>query len=150
MKYKRKKRNIIICIVIIIFIICITIPNSSEFDDKAALEEFMEMQIPNYEVKEYISDNLITLHGDFTDKIIIEFDHVPSRAFIDSVKSRVNDDKPKEHKRWLSDGKHQYTFQAFYGDGGNIPNCRKEENDWFVRLDFSDNSKKAIIEYGHW
>jgi hypothetical protein len=150
MEYKRKRKKIIICIVFVFFIICIIWPQSSEFDDKAALEEFMEIQIPNYEVKEYISDNSIDIHGDFTDKINIEFDSIPSRTFIDRVKCKVNEDKNKEEKRWLTDGKHGYTFQASYGDGGKVPNSRKEQDDWFVRLDFYDNSKKAVIEYGHW
>ena len=144
-----KKIIIACCIGIALYIGCSLLPVSTEFDDKATLEDVMEMPLPNYKVKRYVA-GLADLHGDFTDTIYIEFDNIPSQAFIDSVNHKVDADEEKEHKRWLKRDEHQYIFQAMYGDGGSTPKCREKDNDWYINLEFSDNSPKAIIEYGYW
>lgn len=110
----------------------------------------MEMPLPNYKVKRYVADPIIDCHGDFSDKIYIEFDSIPSQTFIDSVNHKVYADKEKEYKRWLKHDEHRYTFQASYGDGGRTPRCREGQHDWFITLEFSDNSKEGTIEYGYW
>lgn len=146
-----KRKTIIACCVGIgLYIGCSLLPQSSEFDDKATLEDVMEMPLPNYKVKQYVSDPIIDCHGDFSDKIYIEFDSIPSQAFIDSVNHKVDADKEKEEKRWLKHGEHRYRFQASYGDGGRTPKCRKGQHDWIITLEFSDNSKEGIINYGYW
>ena len=146
-----KRKTIIACCVGIgLYIGCSLLPQSSEFDDKATLEDVMEMPLPNYKVKQYVSDPVIDCHGDFSDKIYIEFDSIPSQAFIDSVNHKVDADKEKEEKRWLKHGEHRYTFQASYGDGVRTPKCRKGQHDWIITLEFSDNSKEGIINYGYW
>ena len=53
------------------------LPHHSELENKSTLEDVMEMQIPNYKVKQYIADPIIDFHGDYSDKIIIEFDTSP-------------------------------------------------------------------------
>lgn len=146
-----KRKTIIACCVGIgLYIGCSLLPQSSEFDDKATLEDVMEMPLPNYKVKQYVSDPIIDCHGDFSDKIYIEFDSIPSQAFIDSVNHKVDADKEKKEKRWLKHGEHRYRFQASYGDGGRTPKCRKGQHDWIITLEFSDNSKEGIINYGYW
>ena len=78
-----KRKTIIACCVGIgLYIGCSLLPQSSEFDDKATLEDVMEMPLPNYKVKQYVSDPIIDCHGDFSDKIYIEFDSIPSQALI--------------------------------------------------------------------
>lgn len=126
------------------------LPHHSELENKSTLEDVMEMQIPNYKVKQYIADPIIDFHGDYSDKIIIEFDNIPSKSFIDSVHKRIEADKNKPAKRWLKHDNHMYRFQASYGDGGKTPECRQGQHDWIISLDFSDNSKEAVIEYGYW
>ena len=84
-----KKVVIACCIGLGLYIGCSLFPQHSEFDDKATLEDVMEMQLPNYKVKKYISDPIIDCHGDFSDKIVIEFEEMPSKQFIDSVNQRV-------------------------------------------------------------
>ena len=146
----KKKIIIAFCIGIVLYIGCSLLPDSTEFDDKATLEDVMEMSLPNYKVKRYVADNSFDIHGDFIDTIFIEFDNIPSKAFIDSVNHKVDADKEKSDKRWLKEDEHQYRFQAMYGDGGRTPKCREKANDWFINFEFSDNSKEGIIEYGHW
>ena len=97
----RRKTIIACCVGIALFIGCNFLPQSSEFDDKATLEDVMEMPLPKYKVKRYVADPIIDCHGDFSDKIYIEFDSIPSQAFIDSVNHKVDADKEKEEKRWL-------------------------------------------------
>ena len=147
-----KRKTIIACCIGVVglYIGCSLLPQSSEFDDKATLEDVMEMPLPNYKVKRYITDPIIDCHGDFSDKIYIEFDSIPSQAFINRVNHKVDADKEKEDKRWLKHDEHRYTFQACYGDGGRTPKCRKGQHDWIITLDFSDDSKEGIIEYGYW
>ena len=145
-----KKVVIACCIGLGLYIGCSLFPQHSEFDDKATLEDVMEMQLPNYKVKEYISDPIIDCHGDFSDKIVIEFEEIPSKQFIDNVNQRVIADTLRDDKRWLKHDEHRYTFQACYGDGGRTPKCRKGQHDWLITLDFSDNSKEGIINYGYW
>ena len=84
-----KKVVIACCIGLGLYIGCSLFPQHSEFDDKATLEDVMEMQLPNYKVKKFISDPIIDCHGDFSDKIVIEFEEIPSKQFIDSVNQRV-------------------------------------------------------------
>ncbi len=145
-----KKTIIACCVGIGLYIGCSLLPHSSEFDDKSTLEDVMEMPLPNYKVKRYVADPILDCHGDFSDKIYIEFDSIPSQAFIDSVSHKVDADKEKEDKRWLKHDEHRYTFQACYGDGGRTPKCRKGQPNWSIRLDFSDNSTEGVIEYGYW
>lgn len=145
-----KKVVIACCIGLGLYIGCSLWPHHSEFDDKSTLEDVMEMELPNYKVKKYISDPFIDCHGDFSDKIVIEFDEMPSKEFIDSVNQRVVADTIGDYKRWLKHGEHNYRFQASYGNGGRIPKCRKGQHDWFIYLDFSDNSTEGIINYGYW
>ena len=145
-----KKVVIACCIGLGLYIGCSLFPQHSEFDDKATLEDVMEMQLPNYKVKKFISDPIIDCHGDFSDKIVIEFEEIPSKQFIDNVNQRVIADTLRDDKRWLKHDEHRYTFQACYGDGGRTPKCRKGQHDWFITLDFSDNSKEGIINYGYW
>ena len=75
---------------------------------------------------------------------------MPSKQFIDSVNQRVVADTLRNDKRWLKHGKHQYRFQACYGDGGRTPKCRKGQQDWLITLVFSDNSTEGIINYSYW
>lgn len=145
-----RKTIIAVCVGIGLYIGCSLWPHKSEFDDKATMEDVMEMQLPNYKVKKYVADPIIDCHGDFSDKICIEFDSIPSQAFIDSVNQKVDADKEKEEKRWLKHDEHRYTFQACYGDGGRTPKCRKGQHDWIITFEFSDNSTKGVIEYGYW
>ena len=148
-KQKSMKKVIIaICIIIGLYVGYSLLPR--EFDNKDTLENIMEIQLPNYKVKKYISDSSIDIHGDYCDTICIEFDSLPSKAFIESVKRKVELDKNKEHKRWLKHDEHQYRFQASDGDGGNTPKCRQRKKDWFVSLDFSDNSRDAILVNGYY
>ena len=145
----RRKIIIACCVVIGLYVGCSLLPQSSEFDDKATLEDVMEMPLPNYKVKQYVSDPIIDCHGDFSDKIYIEFDSIPSQAFIDSVNQKVDADKEKEEKRWLKIDEHRYRFQSFYEDAGRIPKCREGQRDWFISFEFSDNSTEGVIEYGY-
>ena len=69
----RRKTIIACCVGITLFIGCNFLPQSSEFDDKATLEDVMEMPLPNYKIKRYVADPIIDCHGDFSDKIYIEF-----------------------------------------------------------------------------
>lgn len=142
-----KKLIIACCIGIALYVGCSLLPDSTEFDDKATLEDVIEMSLPNYKVKRYVA-GWGDLHGDFIDTIYIEFDNILSQAFIDSVNHKVDEDEEKEHGRWSKLDEHQYTFYATYGDGGRTPKCMEKQDDWFIDLDFSDNSKEAIIVYG--
>ena len=54
-----KKVVIACCIGLGLYIGCSLFPQHSEFDDKATLEDVMEMELPNYKVKKYISDPII-------------------------------------------------------------------------------------------
>ena len=146
-----KKKIIIASIIILVaYKGCSMWPIYSEFDDKNILEDVMEMQIPDYHRKQYFADSSFDFHGDFSDSIRVVFNHIPSKAFIDSVARRVEADSGKESKRWIKHGEHQYRFQAFYGDGGKTPECRKGMHDCYICLNFSDNSTEAVIEYGYW
>ena len=145
-----KKLIIACCIITILYVGCSLIPHHTEFDDKTVLEDAMEMSLPNYKITKFEDDPIIDCHGDFSNKIYVEFDSIPSQAFIDSVNHKVDADKEKEEKRWLKHGEHRYTFQASYGDGGRTPKCRKGQHDWIITLEFSDNSKEGIINYGYW
>lgn len=146
-----KRKTIVACFMAIgLYIGCSLSPQSSEFDDKATLEDVMEMPLPNYKVKRYVADPIIDCHGDFCDKIYIEFDSIPSQTFIDSVNHKVDADHEPVYKRWLKHDEHRYTFQTRYRDGGRTPKCREGQHDWFIHLDFSDNSTEGIIEYGYY
>ena len=142
-----KKLIIACCIGIALYVGCSLLPDSTEFDDKATLEDVMEMSLPNYKIKRHVVDNSFDIHGDFYDTIYIEFDNIPSKAFIDSVNHKVN---AAEDKRWSKQDEHRYRFHAMYEDGGRTPKCREKQNDWIICLEFSDNSKEAIINYGYW
>ena len=61
-----KKVVIACCIGLGLYIGCSLFPQHSEFDDKATLEDVMEMQLPNYKVKKFISDPIIDCHGDLS------------------------------------------------------------------------------------
>ena len=145
-----KKLKIACFIAVLAYVGCSLWPHHTEFDDKSTLEDVMEMRIPDYQIKRYVADPIIDCHGDFSDKIKIEFDNIPSKSFIDSVNKKVEADKDKEEKRWLKHGDHKYRFQACYGDGGRTPKCRQGQHDWIISLDFSDDSKEAVIVYGYW
>ncbi|MBR1932957.1 MAG: hypothetical protein IJ841_04640 [Prevotella sp.] len=145
-----KKLKIACLIAVGAYVGCSMLPHHTEFDDKSTLEDVMEMRIPDYQIKRYVADPIIDCHGDFCDKIEIEFNNIPSESFIDSVNKKVKVDKNKVPKRWLRHGEHNYHFQASYGDGERTPKCRKGQHDWFIRLDFSDDSREAVIEYGYW
>ena len=67
----KKKTIIACCIGIALYVGCSLLPESSEFDDKATLEDVMEMPLPNYKVKRYVK-GIVNLHGDFTDSIYID------------------------------------------------------------------------------
>lgn len=145
-----KKLKIACLIAVGAYIGCSLRPHHTEFDDKSTLEDVMEMRIPDYQIKRYVADPMIDCHGDFSEKIKIEFDDMPPKSFIDSVNKRMEADKYTGVKRWLKHGEHKYRFQAFYGDGGRTPQCREGQHDWIISLDFSDDSKEAVIEYAYW
>ena len=145
-----KKLIITCCIITILYVGCSLIPHHTEFDDKAVLEDAMEMSLPIYRIIRFEEDPVIDCHGDLFNKVHIEFDNIPSQAFIDSVKQKVKADESKMDPRWLMFEEHRYCFQACYGDGGRTPKCREGLHDWIINLEFSDNSKEAVIGYGFW
>jgi len=126
--------------------------SNPEFKNREELEDVVEMRLPNYRVKKYYEDTSFDIHGDYSDSLLIEFDNMPSKAFINEVNKKVEQDKDKdnENKRWYKDAEHKYRFQAMYGEGRRVPKCREGQNDWLIRLEFSDTSKTALIEYYHW
>ena len=73
-----KKLIITCCIITILYVGCSLIPHHTEFDDKAVLEDAMEMSLPYYRITGHESDPIIDCHGDFFNKIHIEFDNIPS------------------------------------------------------------------------
>ena len=58
---KLMNRKIIIacCVILGLYIGCSLMPEHSEFDDKATLEDVMEIQLPSYKVKKYMADPVI-------------------------------------------------------------------------------------------
>ncbi|MBO4662659.1 MAG: hypothetical protein J5630_08180 [Bacteroidaceae bacterium] len=145
----RTRTIIVCCIGIVLCLGCSFTPSKSEFDDKAILEDVMEMQLPNYKVKRYGTYSP-TFHGDFINRIYIEFDSIPSQTFIDSVNLRVAAEHDPVHRRWLKHGEHQYRFQSIDDDGGRTPKCREGEVDWIINFEFSNNCREAVIEYGYY
>lgn len=124
--------------------------SNPEFKNREELEDVVEMRLPNYKVKKYYEDTSFDIHGDYSDSLLIEFDNMPSKAFIEKVNKMVEQDSGKTEKRWLKKDEHRYRFQARYGDGGRVPKCREGRSDWHISMDFSDNSKSAVIVYGYW
>ena len=58
-----KKLIIACCIGIALYVGCSLLPSSTEFDDKATLEDVIEMSLPNYKVKRYVADPIIDCHA---------------------------------------------------------------------------------------
>ena len=70
-RQEEKKTIIVCCIGIALYVGCSLLPESSEFDDKATLEDVIEISLPNYKVKRYVK-GIVILYGDFTDSIYID------------------------------------------------------------------------------
>ena len=65
-----KKLIIACCIITILYVGCSLIPHHTEFDDKAVLEDAMEMSLPNYRIIRFEEDPVIDCHGDLFNKIL--------------------------------------------------------------------------------
>ena len=77
-----KKVVIACCIGLGLYIGCSLFPQHSEFDDKATLEDVMEMELPNYTVKKYISDPIIDCHGDFAIRLLLNLKRYPLNSLL--------------------------------------------------------------------
>ena len=141
------KNFIAICAVAGLLAGCSATP---QFENSKDMEDVVGMELPSYKMKKYIEDSSMDIHGDYDDSLIVEFDCLPSKAFIEKVNNMVEQDSGKTEKRWLKEDEHRYRFQASYGDGGRVRKCREGRSDWHISMDFSDNSKSAVIVYGYW
>ena len=72
--------------------------SNPEFKNREELEDVVEMRLPNYRVKKYYEDTSFDIHGDYSDSLLIEFDNMPSKAFINEVNKKVEQDKDKDNE----------------------------------------------------
>jgi hypothetical protein len=77
-----KKVVIACCIGLGLYIGCSLWPHHSEFDDKSTLEDVMEMELPNYTVKKYISDPIIDCHDDFAIRLLLNLKKCPQNSLL--------------------------------------------------------------------
>jgi len=147
-----KKRTfcLIICSIFLpCFISCEWLSGSSEFNNKERLEDIIGMNLPNYKVVQYIPNDL-TWQGEFLDSAMIEFDEILPRAFFDSIDSYISGDSSATKSRWTRKDEHNYAYSAWVDDGGRVPECRKGKTDWWVVVQLSDTSKRALVISCHY
>ena len=125
------------------------LPSTSEFEDKAALEDAVGMKLPNFSVKKY-APGMADFHGDYEDTLYIEFETKPSKALIDSINKTIEQSDSVQLSRWRKEDEHNYYYRADSQDGGRVPECRTKQHDWYVVLKLADNSKDAKVIYGYW
>jgi len=70
-------------------------------------------------------------------------------TLVDNIDKAIKEDSI-HCLRWSKRDEHNFYYTALYGDGGRVPKCRVNDNDWYIELRISDNSKDAVIIYGYW
>ena len=83
------KNFIAICAVAGLLAGCSATP---QFENSKDMEDVVGMELPSYKMKKYIEDSSMDIHGDYDDSLIVEFDCLPSKAFIEKVNKMVEQD----------------------------------------------------------
>lgn len=77
------KNFIAICAVAGLLAGCSATP---QFENSKDMEDVVGMELPSYKMKKYIEDSSMDIHGDYDDSLIVEFDCLPSKAFIEKLR----------------------------------------------------------------
>ena len=95
------KKIIAVCAVAGLLAGCSATP---QFENSKDMEDVVGMELPSYKMKKYIEDSSMDIHGDYDDSLIVEFDCLPSKAFIEKVNKMVEQDSGKTEKRFKKIG----------------------------------------------
>ncbi len=113
------------------------------FSDKEVIERITETKFPDFEVIDYHRGG-ISFHGDYNDKLIIEFDEIPSTFYL-TLDSLIN----TGNTEWSKLG-NTYSWSKIWGNGLPAPNGENDEEDMTLKISFEINEKQATINYGAW
>ena len=113
------------------------------FADEDRIERITGVRLPDMKVIEYNEGRRIT--RDYNDRLIVEFEEVPSEIVFQILDSLVNMGKAG----WRMNDS-SYVFSATWGNDIPAPKGENNNEDRSFSISFSKGSKRATIHNGMW
>ena len=114
------------------------------FTDNDKIERITGVRFPDMEIIEY-SEGKRGFTGDYSDRLIVEFEEVPAEKVYQTLDSLVDTGKTG----WRMNDS-AYVFSATWGNGMLAPKGESDNEDRSFGISFSKGSKKAMIHSGMW
>lgn len=112
------------------------------FLDEERIERITEVRLPDFELVEY-QEGEMNFRGEYSDKLIIEFEETLSDEFYTTLDSLV------KRKVWSKDEK-SYYFHTTWGNGLPAPEGENEEADIMFNLTIERGTNRAVIGVATW
>ena len=112
--------------------------------DEDRIESITGVRLPNMEVVDYIEGER-GFTGDFSDRLIIEFEEIPSEIVYQTLDSLIDTGKTG----WRMND-NTYEFNSMWGNGMPAPKGEKDNEERSFSISFNRGSKKASILIRMW
>ena len=114
------------------------------FTDDDRIERITSVRLPDMKIMEY-SEGKRSFTGDYSDRLIVEFEEVPSEKVYQTLDSLVDTDKTG----WRMNDS-AYMFSATWGNGLSAPKGESENEDRSFCIFFKKGSKRVTINSVTW
>ncbi len=114
------------------------------FADNEKIERITETEFPEFDVVE-CEPGLGSFTGDYTDRLIFEFDEIPSEEYYQMLDSLIATQKTDWYRN-----ENEYVWSRMWGNGFPAPNGEDDDEDMSLTIRFAKGSKNGEIRYGAW
>lgn len=114
------------------------------FADGETLKRITGVTYPNFKIVGYEKGNTAFM-GDYSDKLIIEFEDTLSSQFYQTLDSLI----ATQETDW-SRHDNTYSYSRMWGNGLPAPTGEDDEEDMTFSISLNKGSRQANIEYGAW
>lgn len=155
-RWKLKRGRLLLMLVsplfLITYLIIILLGYATYFDyerkyyfaDEDRIERITGVRFPDIEIIEY-NEGKRGFTGDYSDRLIVEFEELPSEKVYQTLDSLIESGKTGWRKN-----EDAYVFSATWGNGMPAPKGESEDEDRSFSIYFKKGSKKATINSGMW
>ena len=110
----------------------------------ARIERITGVRVPKFDIIER-HEGKRYFTGDYLDKLIIEFESIPSDELFEEIDSLIGSKNTKWEKNDSA-----YSFSTFWGNGFPAPEGESEAADGIFKITIIKGSKYGEIEDGAW
>lgn len=126
--------------VIVIASIWGEVSRKHRFDDTKTLTRITEVEFPKFKVIEY-EKGRTSFHGDYSDKLVLEFKEMPSEEFYAEIAESAN---------WNIKNDSTYYYSRVWGNGLPAPPGEDDEEDMSLNIQIKRGDKRFYVSYGAW